>query len=245
MKNVPYSANRTVEVLSKFFSWCETNGYREKGSNPTNGLQAYKEEKRLKFMGKEELEALGNGFAKLEAQRAIDPAIAAALKVLLFTGARCGEILTLKWAYLNLETGIASLPDFKTGAKVLHFPPQALLILEALPRVNEYCFPGRYGKGHIVNVKDTWKRVLAASGLEGWRIHDLRHAFASIAVSSGKSLPIIGKILGHTQTATTSRYAHLSDNPVASAVAETAAQIQKALSGGKILPFKKAVNFDE
>ena len=128
----------------------------------------------------------------------------------------------------------------KLGAKALHLPPQAIAVLESLPRLNEYCFPGRYGKGHIVNVKGTWKRLLEASGLQGWRIHDLRHAFASAAASSGKSLPIIGKILGHTQASTTSRYAHLSENPVSVAVAETAAKLQKDLTGGKVLPFRKA-----
>ena len=244
MKATPYSANRAVEVLSKFFAWCEASGYRPKGDNPAHNVEPYREEKRRKFMGLEELEALGSGFAKLEAQKAIDPIIAAALKVMLFTGARCGEVLTLKWEYVNFALGIANLPDSKTGAKSIHLPPQAMAVLEPLYRENEYCFPGRYGKGHIVNVKDTWKRLLVASWLEGWRIHDLRHAFASVAASSGKSLPIIGKILGHTQASTTSRYAHLSENPVAAAVAETAAQLQKALSGGKVLPFPRASSGD-
>ena len=239
LKATPYAANRAVVVLAKFFAWCETNGYRPKGENPARNVELYREEKRLKFMGSAELEALGTGFLLLEAKNAIDPVIGAALKVLLFTGARCGEVLTLKWEYVDFARGIANLPDSKTGAKALHLPPQALAVLETLLRLNEYCFPGRYGRGHVVNVKDTWKRLLAASGLEGWRIHDLRHAFASAAASSGKSLPIIGKILGHTQAATTSRYAHLSDNPVAVAVAETATQLQKAFTGGKVVPFPR------
>ena len=91
-----------------------------------------------------------------------------------------------------------------------------------------------------MNVKDTWRRLLDTARLTGWRIHDLRHAYASYAACSGKSLPVIGAILGHTQAATTARYAHLADNPVAIAAAETAAQIQKDFSGGKVLPFKKA-----
>ncbi|MCL2122489.1 MAG: site-specific integrase [Desulfovibrionaceae bacterium] len=240
MKEAPYAANRAVAALSKFFAWCEANGYRDKGTNPAHGIEQYKEEKRCKFMDSAELEALGTGLLMLEAKNTINPFVAAAIKVMLFTGARCGEVLTLKWTYINTAMGIANLPDSKTGAKALHLPPQALAVLESLPRLNEYCFPGRYGKGHIVNVKGTWRRLLEASGLQGWRIHDLRHAFASAAASSGKSLPIIGKILGHTQASTTSRYTHLSENPVATAVEETAAKLQKALTGGKVLPFRKA-----
>ena len=250
MQDTPYQANRTAALLSKFFGWCEKNGYRERGSNPVVGLERYEEQKRQAFMGREELEALGNAFRVMEAHgytdpetgkvTAFDPTIAAALKILLLTGARCMEVLTLKWEYIDTDRGIASLPDSKTGAKTLYLPPPALAVLAALPRVNEYCFPGRGGTGHVVNVKDTWRRLLSVAQLSGWRIHDLRHAYASYAACSGKSLPVIGAILGHTQAATTARYAHLADNPVALAAAETAAQIQKDFSGGKVLPFKAA-----
>ena len=249
MREKPYQANRCAAMLSKFFGWCEKNGYRDRGSNPVAGLEKYEEQKRKAFMGREELEALGNAFRVMETQgytdpetgkvTTFDPTIAAALKVMLFTGARCMEILTLKWAYIDHDRGIANLPDSKTGAKALHLPPPALAVLASLPRINEYCFPGRRGTGHIVNVKDTWRRLLDTARLTGWRIHDLRHAYASYAACSGKSLPVIGAILGHTQAATTARYAHLADNPVALAAAETAAQIQKDFSGGKVLPFKK------
>ena len=238
LRDTPYQANRAASVLHKFFAWCEANGYRERATNPVQGLEKYREFKRTQFMGREELERIGTGLAVLESRKGIDLFIAAALKVLLFTGGRCGEVLTLKWEYVDMEHGLAHLPDSKTGAKVLHLPPPALAVLGALPRLNDYCFPGRYGRGHVVNVKDTWKRVLEAGGVEGWRIHDLRHAFASYAANSGKSLPVIGKILGHTQAATTARYAHLAENPVAQAAAETAVQLQKDLSGGKVLPFQ-------
>lgn len=210
LQNTPYLANRCAAVLSKFFDWCEKTGYRDRGTNPVRGLEKYREEKRLKFMESSELEAIGEGIAKLEKQDAIDPTIAAALKVMLLTGARCSEILTLKWEYFNESKEKALLPNSKTGAKVLPIPPTAWEVISALPRVNEYCFPGRWGRGHIINVKDTWKRICKAGGISGWRIHDLRHAFASYAANSGKSLPIIGKILGHSQASTTSRYAHLA-----------------------------------
>lgn len=232
LQNTPYFANRCAAVLSKFFDWCEKTGYRDRGTNPVRGLEKYREEKRLKFMESSELEAIGEGIAKLEKQDAIDPTIAAALKVMLLTGARCSEILTLKWEYFNESKEKALLPNSKTGAKVLPIPPTAWEVISALPRVNEYCFPGRWGRGHIINVKDTWKRICKAGGISGWRIHDLRHAFASYAANSGKSLPIIGKILGHSQASTTSRYAHLAENPVAQAAAETAEGLAQELNLG-------------
>ena len=232
LQNTPYLANRCAAVLSKFFDWCEKTGYRDRGTNPVRGLEKYREEKRLKFMESSELEAIGEGIAKLEKQDAIDPTIAAALKVMLLTGARCSEILTLKWEYFNESKEKALLPNSKTGAKVLPIPPTAWEVISALPRVNEYCFPGRWGRGHIINVKNTWKRICKAGGISGWRIHDLRHAFASYAANSGKSLPIIGKILGHSQASTTSRYAHLAENPVAQAAAETAEGLAQELNLG-------------
>ena len=173
LQNTPYLANRCAAVLSKFFDWCEKTGYRDRGTNPVRGLEKYREEKRLKFMESSELEAIGEGIAKLEKQDAIDPTIAAALKVMLLTGARCSEILTLKWEYFNESKEKALLPNSKTGAKVLPIPPTAWEVISALPRVNEYCFPGRWGRGHIINVKDTWKRICKAGGISGWRIHDL------------------------------------------------------------------------
>ena len=239
LQATPYQANRVLALLSKFFNWCEITGYRDRGSNPTFGLERYKEQKRTVFMGRQEMEALGASIARMEACGDLSPVVAAVFKVLLFTGARSGEVTTLKWSYLDLEHGLAHLPDSKTGAKTIHLPAAAREVLDALPRINEYCFPGKYERGHIVNIKDPWRRLLVHAGLPGWRIHDLRHAFASYAANSGQALPIIGKMLGHSQAATTARYAHVAENPVARAAEETARQIQKDLSAGTILPSGK------
>ena len=239
LRGTPYQANRVLATLSKFFNFCEMAGFRDRGTNPVFSVERFKEHKRTVFMGKAEVEAIGASIARLEASGGLSPIAAGAFKVLLFTGARCGEVTTLKWSYLDLEHGLAHLPDSKTGAKIIHLPAAARAVLASLPRVNEYCFPGRHDRGHIVNLKDPWQRILAGAGLSGWRIHDLRHAFASYAANSGQSLPVIGKMLGHTQAATTARYAHLAENPVAAAAESTAQAIQKDLSGGKVLPFRK------
>ena len=241
LRETPYQANRVLSTLSKFFNWCEVAGFRDRGTNPVFGVERFKESKRTIFMGKNEVEAIGASIARLEATGELSPIAAGVFKVLIFTGARCGEVTTLKWSYLDLEHGLAHLPDSKTGAKTIHLPAAARAVLTSLPRVNEYCFPGRHNKRHIVNIKAPWQRILADAGLSGWRIHDLRHAFASYAANSGQTLPIIGKMLGHTQTATTARYAHLAENPVAAAAESTAQAIQKDLTGGKVIQFRKLV----
>ena len=239
LRQTPYQANRVLSTLSKFFNWCEMAGFRDRGTKPVFGVERFKESKRTIFMGKAEVEAIGATIARLEASGELSPIAAGVFKVLIFTGARCGEVTTLKWSYLDLEHGLAHLPDSKTGAKTIHLPAAARAVLASLPRINEYCFPGRHDKGHIVNTKAPWQRILAEAGLSGWRIHDLRHAFASYAANSGQSLPVIGKMLGHTQAATTARYAHLAENPVAAAAEITARAIQKDLTGGKVIPFRK------
>lgn len=123
LQNTPYLANRCAAVLSKFFDWCEKTGYRDRGTNPVRGLEKYREEKRLKFMESSELEAIGEGIAKLEKQDAIDPTIAAALKVMLLTGARCSEILTLKWEYFNESKKKHYYPTKKRVQRFFPFLP--------------------------------------------------------------------------------------------------------------------------
>jgi integrase len=247
MKAKPYMANRCIAVLSVFLNWCELHGYRDKHTNPCKEIKLYKEHKRLEFMGATELAILGETLDRMERTwherkaastrrpseiadtDTITPHMAAAIRLLMLTGARRGEILSLKWEYLNLEQGVAHLPESKTGFKVLQLPVPAVAVLEGLPRISEYVFPATSASGHMVNIKEAWADVLKQSGLTRWRIHDLRHAFASMMVNSGASLPIVGKILGHTQARTTQRYAHLEENPARKAAEEAARKIQQAM----------------
>jgi integrase len=176
----------------------------------------------------------------------ITPFAAAAIRLLMLTGARLSEILSLKWAYIDLEQGIARLPDSKTGFKVLQLPAAALAVLDRLPEMSDFVLPGDSESGHMINLHYPWRELLKFAGLTGWRIHDLRHAFASMMVNSGASLPIIGKILGHTQASTTQRYAHLEQNPARKAAEDAAAKIAEAMrtppKRAKVLPFKKTGN---
>jgi integrase len=157
----------------------------------------------------------------------------AAIKLLAFTGARLGEVLSLRWDWIDFERGEARLPDSKTGAKTLQLPPPALAVLAELPRIegNPHVILGARDGASLVNLEKPWRAIRKVAGLDDVRLHDLRHAFASVAASSGMGLPIIGKMLGHSQAATTARYAHLANDPVKAAAASVASKIASALDG--------------
>jgi integrase len=166
--------------------------------------------------------------------------------LLVFTGARLSEVLTLEWDRIDFQRGEARLPDSKTGAKTLHFPAPALAVLADLPRVegNPFVIVGNVAGARLVNLEKPWRAIRATAGLDDVRLHDLRHAFASVAASSGMGLPIIGKMLGHTQAATTHRYAHLASDPVKAAAATVAGKIADAMEGnsaptGTVVPLAR------
>ena len=170
----------------------------------------------------------------------VSSAAVAAIRLLVFTGARMTEVLTLKWEWVNVERGEARLPDSKTGAKTLHLPPPALAVLEALTpeKGNPFIIVGQKAGAHLTDLEKPWQAIRQAAGLGDVRLHDLRHAFASVAASSGMGLPIIGKMLGHTQAQTTARYAHLASDPVKAAAASVAGKIAAAMEGK---PFAEVV----
>jgi len=126
------------------------------------------------------------------------------------------------------------LADSKTGQKAVPLNAGALEVLSGLPRLesSEFVFPSHRGGGHYEGTPKVWKRIRAMAGLEDVRLHDLRHSFASVAVSGGASLPIIGALLGHTNSATTQRYAHLHDDPLRAASEAAGSKIAASLSGG-------------
>lgn len=226
MRGTPYAANRAWAVLSKMFALAERWG--EIAANPCRHIERYREHKRERMLSAEEFGRIA------EALRAYPfPLAVAAIRLLIFTGARCGEILDLEWPQVNFERGEARLPDSKTGAKTLHLPAPALAVLAELPRMagNPRVIPGR-AVGARPDLKHHWAIVRRAAGLDDVRLHDLRHAFASVAASSGQSLHIIGKMLGHTQAATTQRYAHLAPDPVKAAANVVAAKIAAAMEVG-------------
>jgi integrase len=153
------------------------------------------------------------------------------LQLLVFTGARKGEIETLKWSEVDFASGYLKLADSKTGQKAIPLNAGALQVLNDQDRLsgNEHVFPAYRGAGHYEGTPKVWQRIRAMASLDDVRIHNLRHSFASIAVSGGASLPIIGALLGHAHSATTQRYAHLSDDPRRAASDAVGSQIAAAL----------------
>lgn len=215
-KNNPRSANHALAVLSKLMSWAEDQGYRPEDSNPCRRVQRYKESKREKFLTAAELGRLGAALDKAETEHLTGTYAVAAIRLLVLTGARLNEILTLQWTHVDLDRRMAFLPDSKTGQKPLHLNDPAIAVLTSLPRFanNPYVICGNRHGMHLINLQKPWHVVRALAGLDDVRVHDLRHTFASVSVAQGGSLPMIGAILGHTQPQTTQRYAHLTADPV-------------------------------
>jgi integrase len=240
LRATPYLANRVIAVTSKFLRWAAHAGYRGPGPhpNPREGLRPFREQPRRRYLTSAELRRLGAALRVGARYGRVPPAAAAAIKLLVLTGARVSEILSLRRADVDLAARVLRLGDSKTGPKVIWLNPPALAVLEAWPIFagSDYVFPGE-GHGrrrgtHRVSLHDAWRWLCRRARLRDARLHDLRHSFASIAVSSGQTLPVIGALLGHSQPATTARYAHLMDDPLRRASEATAPAIAAGLDGG-------------
>ncbi|MEO5375488.1 MAG: site-specific integrase [Alphaproteobacteria bacterium] len=235
LRDTPYLANRTLALLSKAFSLAETWGLLPDNSNPCRRIEKFPEQKRDRFLSGDELARLGDALATYEGS----PYVVALVKLLILTGARLNEIQTLEWSMVDFERQEVRLTHHKTdrttGAKTLHLPPPAMTVLVELPRVegNPFVIVGERRGRHLVNAQKPWRAIREAAGLPGLRLHDLRHSFASVGASAGMGLPIIGKLLGHTQPQTTARYAHLESDPVKAAAASVAGKIAAAMDGSK------------
>ncbi len=218
-EKTPYQANRILALLSKMFSLAVAWGWRP--DNPVKGIERYQEEKKDRWLDEKELISLWQVLDQYPTNLS-----SFVFKLLLLTGARKGELLQATWHQFDLEQGVWTKPSHLTKQKKKEHLPlsdKALEVLQELKILNitdsTYLFPGRVKGQPIQEVKTFWKTVLKKAGLENIRIHDLRHTHASHLVSSGMSLSIVGKLLGHTQASTTQRYAHLADASLRQATA--------------------------
>jgi integrase len=219
IKHAPYQANRLLAVVASMYSFGDKHGLTPEDFNPAKKIERFPETRRERFLTTEELQKLGQAFRDLDESGRFGTAIQA-LIFLLLTGARLNEILKLKWSYVDLERGLLLLPDSKTGKKAITLNSASAAILGEMKikaddkRNGEYVFYGADVEIPRSDLKKPWAAVTELAGLEGLRIHDLRHSFASIGAGDGLGLPIVGKLLGHTQASTTQRYAHLDVDPL-------------------------------
>ena len=202
MRATPGGANRTLALLSKMFNLAERWGLRPDGTNPCRHVERYRERKRQRFLSDEELARLGNALERAERDGFGSCSAVAAIRLLIFTGCRSSEILGLRWEHVDQQRNLLRLPDSKTGARIVPLNAPALAVLSQLERNGfPWVLPGRRDRSHLVNLSKPWDSIRKLARLHGLRLHDLRHSFASVGASSGLGLPMIGKLLGHTQAA--------------------------------------------
>jgi integrase len=258
LANTPFQANRMLAVVGSMYGFAGGAGIVPEGTNPARGIEKFKESCRERFLTGAELERLGSAIREAEingvpwavnestpnakhvpkAKRftKIATSAAAALRLLLFTGCRLREILHLRWEHVDFERGCLFLPDSKTGRKTVILNAPALSVLSGLERAGPYVVPGDDPERPRHDLKRPWEAVTKRAGLAGVRLHDLRHTYASFGAGGGLGLPVIGRLLGHSQAATTSRYAHLDSDPLRRASEAIAGRIAAALAGEKTAP---------
>ena len=197
----PIMANHVVDTLSRIYNAAEDRGQIPEASNPCRLVVKYRERKRERFLTEEEFRRLGRVLDESETCKGVSVHAVAAMRLLLLTGCRKGEILNLLWDQVDMAAGELRLPDTKTGPRTITLSPETVKVLSRIPRVldNPFVIPGRIKGKAMRNLNDPWEIVCDRAGLKDMRIHDCRHSYASRALALGESLPMIGRLLGHTQ----------------------------------------------
>lgn len=225
----PGTAARTVTVLSSVLQYAVRLGLRR--DNPARGIALLKTQSRERYLNGEELGRLGDALTAAEAEGENQWACAA-VRLLVLTGARKSEVLGLRWEWVDVERSCLRLPDSKTGKKVVPLGGPAADLLQSLPRFegSPWVFPGARENKPLVGLPRAWTRIRKLAGLDGVRLHDLRHSFASVAVAGGDSLYLVGKVLGHAQARTTEKYSHVSADPILQVADRASRVIAKAMN---------------
>ena len=234
MSGTPNQANRMLRTLFLMYTLSRDwgllpAGLPSAGHNPCTGVMKYPDRKRERFLTDAEFERLGDVLRDAESRGGASASTIAAIRLLLLTGCRKSEILTLRWEHVDLGAAQLHLPDTKTGARTITLPQAAMQVLADIPKIpgNPWVIAGRKPNTHLKGLDVGWRTLRSRARLEDVRIHDLRHSYASRALALGESLPMIGKLLGHKQIETTARYAHLADDSVhasAERIAESLAE---------------------
>jgi integrase len=217
LKSTPYKANRVLALLSKMFSLAVEWGWRT--DNPVLRIERYDEQKRDRWLSDSELKRLCSVLDQHPNQRAAN-----VVRLQLLTGARLGEVLKSRKMDFDLERGVWRKPSHHTKQKRTEHLPLSVQAIALVTKIidqsegtDTYLFPGDVPGRPLQGIKTFWKGVVAEAEIPNYRLHDNRHTHASHLVSSGLSLEIIGRLLGHTNPTTTQRYAHLADDPLRAA----------------------------
>lgn len=229
LRDRPYTANRAVAMLSRMFNLAEDWGLRREGSNPARRIKKYREEEKKRYLSDDEQARLGQVLDDMLETGQETEFVVAAISLLVLTGCRLGEILTLKWDYVTSRH--LELPDSKTGRRRIPLPREAYDIIMSLPRLvgNPYVILGNSDHGHLVNLNSPWLRIRKLAGFDDVRMHDLRHTYASVAVMSGIDPFLLKEIMGHKNLQTTLRYSHFADEAVQRAAGSVAGKLAGAL----------------
>ncbi|MDF2235111.1 tyrosine-type recombinase/integrase [Albimonas sp. CAU 1670] len=217
-------ANRVLEVLRKALNLAVRWGWIEK--NPAEGFRRNAEHARERYLTEAEYELVFSALEEMPNQRAAN-----AIRLLILTGARRGEVLSLEWQDLDLVRGIWNRPAHKSKdrrPKRIPLSSGALALLHQMREIasHRYLFPTSRGTC-MPDINRPWSWLKRETGLVSLRVHDLRHSFASVLISNGETLETIGKLLGHSQHQTTLRYAHLMDDPLRRAADKLANTIRQ------------------
>jgi len=231
LHETPTMANKVLDLLSRLFVMADGWGIAPESGNPCRFVRKYKEERRERFLSEAEFRRLGQVLDAVAAEGKVHTSAVAAFRLLMLTGCRRNEILTLRWEDVDLDVGELRLRDAKSGPRAVALSPPARRVLATLPRLpdNPWVIAGVKPGARLSNLNNAWLVIRARAGLDDVRIHDLRHSFASRALALGESLPMIGKLLGHRKVQTTARYAHLARDSVKASAARIAESLRTDL----------------
>ncbi len=250
------TATRTVRLLGGIFTYAIRLGMR--ADNPTHGVARYADRQGERFLTTAELERLGASLREAETiglqwivdqtapgakhlpkheddrRTVIGPHAIAAIRLLILTGCRLREVLDLEWSHVDFERGLLFLPDSKTGKKTIVLATPALEVLANVPRIAEcpFVIAGNKLDRPRSDLKRPWAMVTRAAGLEGVRLHDLRHTYASHGAAAGMGLTVVGRLLGHADVKTTNRYSHFDADPLRRAANAVGSALASALDRG-------------
>jgi integrase len=253
-KGAEVTANRVVSLIHSLYKWAGRAGEVPRDTNPARDVSQFREQARTRYLSEEEITRLGETLKRGEIEgfplevdpdkptskhvakdgrSKISPYAAAAIRLLLLTGCRLNEVLTLRWDHVDFARALLMLPDSKTGARPVWLNAAALAVLEHLAtiRLGDYVIAGDQVDAPRSDLNRPWRQVVKHADLAGVTLHTLRHTHASIGVGAGLGLPLVGALLGHRVASTTQRYAHIDSTPARRASETVGATIAAALKG--------------